>query len=511
MNYDDERIRNTSDDREVSSESEDRQNSYRRRSSAPNYQNRPLGANAYRNAAAHSHSANEGEPRRSMSYDEYMAEHSADERGCDRRTSSYDDERRPVRRARSYDDDYEYESTHDDDRRPVRRARSYDDDYEYERTHDDDRRPARRARSYDDDYEDERTQPRRSTRADYGYTGGTAARSSGSGTYYSSRERGERSSARSGSTQRSEYAATRRHSSSRPGPQRSGGRGGMYAALALIAVALIVIVPLAIRGNLFGSQPDSQSSGAPGLIPSPEVPFEDVFTSPTPGTEPTQVPTQAPTEAPTEVPGRVLDPNKKAIALTFDDGPSKYTRRILETLAEVDGRATFFVVGERLDDYSETLKMIYDSGSQIGMHTYNHKKLTKLSASEIRDEVDSTNDLIVKYTGEKSHLLRPPYGSVNSTVKEAIDEYIINWSVDTLDWKSRDADSVYKEIMNTVQDGDIILMHDLYDSTAEAVSRVVPELVAQGYQLCTVDELFELKGIELHSGTVFRSARPSSD
>ena len=76
---------------------------------------------------------------------------------------------------------------------------------------------------------------------------------------------------------------------------------------------------------------------------------------------------------------------------------------------------------------------------------------------------------------------------------------------------SRDADSVYKEIMNTVQDGDIILMHDLYDSTAEAVSRVVPELVAQGYQLCTVDELFELKGIELHSGTVFRSARSSSD
>ncbi|MGI6184585.1 MAG: polysaccharide deacetylase family protein [Candidatus Fimadaptatus sp.] len=498
MNYDDERIRNTGDNREDYDDGADEQNAYRRRSSAPNYQNRPLGANAYRNAATHSHSAGGSEPHRSMSYDEYMAEHASDERPYDSRSRIYDDERHSTRRASSYDDEY------DGERHSTRRASSYDDEYDGER------RNTRRASSYDDEYDGERVQPRRS-RSDYGYTGGTAARGAGSGTYYSSRERGERSYTRTGSAQHAGYSASRRHSSGRPGPQRSGGRGGMYAALALIAVALIVIVPLAIRGNLFGSQPDSQSSGAPGLIPSPEVPFEDVFASPTPGTEPTAIPTQAPTEAPTEVPGRVLDPNKKAIALTFDDGPSKYTRRILETLAEVDGRATFFVVGERLDDYSETLKMVYDSGSQIGMHTYNHKKLTKLSADDIQDELDSTNDLIVKYTGEKSHLLRPPYGSVNSTVKETVNEYIINWSVDTLDWKSRDADSVYSEIMNTVQDGDIILMHDLYDSTAEAVSRVVPELVAQGYQLCTVDELFELKGIELQSGTVFRSARPTRD
>ena len=150
-------------------------------------------------------------------------------------------------------------------------------------------------------------------------------------------------------------------------------------------------------------------------------------------------------------------------------------------------------------------------GCQIGMHTYSHANLTKLSKSEILDEISRTQELIVKYTGEESHLVRPPYGSVNSTVKETIDLPLINWSIDTRDWESRDADSVYNEIMNNVSDGDILLMHDLYASSAEAVQRVVPELVKQGYQLCTIDELFELKGIKLHSGTVFRSAKQSSD
>ena len=248
-------------------------------------------------------------------------------------------------------------------------------------------------------------------------------------------------------------------------------------------------------------------------MPSPEVPFDDVFATPAATALPefTPLPTFAPTAAPTEVPGRVLDPNKKAIALTFDDGPSKYTREILASLAEVDGRATFFVVGERLDNYSETLQMEYDAGCQIGMHTYDHANLTKLSSSKILSEINSTNDLIYRYVGEYSTIVRPPYGSVNSTVKETVEQPLINWSLDTRDWESRDANSVYNEIMSNVEDGDIVLMHDLYSSTAEAVSMVLPKLVEEGYQLCTVEELFELKGIELHSGTVFRSAKPTSD
>ena len=168
-------------------------------------------------------------------------------------------------------------------------------------------------------------------------------------------------------------------------------------------------------------------------------------------------------------------------------------------------------MGERLDDYSETLQMIYDSGCQIGMHTYDHANLRKLSKSEILDEINKTNDLIYKYTGEYSHLVRPPYGAVNDTVKATVEQPMINWSIDTRDWESRDANSVYNEIMNNVEDGDIILMHDLYASTAEAVSMAVPDLVAQGYQLCTIDELFKLKGIELTAGKVYLSAKKSSD
>ena len=302
------------------------------------------------------------------------------------------------------------------------------------------------------------------------------------------------------------------------GRSRSYGRRrshtGRNAVIVMLIAVMAVMIPFAVKSGLFSGVTSAGSVGDMlGSVPSPEVPFDDVFATPAATALPefTPLPTFAPTEAPTEVPGRVLDPNKKAIALTFDDGPSKYTREILASLAEVDGRATFFVVGERLDNYSETLQMEYDAGCQIGMHTYDHANLTKLSSSKILKEINSTNDLIYKYVGEYSTIVRPPYGSVNSKVKEIVEQPLINWSLDTRDWESRDANSVYNEIMNNVEDGDIVLMHDLYSSTAEAVSMVLPKLVEEGYQLCTVEELFELKGMELHSGTVFRSAKPESD
>ncbi|MGN0741205.1 MAG: polysaccharide deacetylase family protein [Candidatus Fimadaptatus sp.] len=336
---------------------------------------------------------------------------------------------------------------------------------------------------------------------------------SGSGSSYRSRSEGydEGYDAAPRSTYRPERP--------RPaGRSRSSGRrrshSGRNAVMVMLLAVVAVMIPFAAMNGLFSGVTSAGSvSDMLGAVPSPEVPFDDVFATPEATALPefTALPTFAPTEAPTEVPGRVLDPNKKAIALTFDDGPSKYTREILAALAEVDGRATFFVVGERLDNYSETLQMEYDAGCQIGMHTYDHANLTKLSSSKILSEINSTNDLIYQYVGEYSTIVRPPYGSVNSTVKETVEQPLINWSLDTRDWESRDANSVYNEIMSNVEDGDIVLMHDLYSSTAEAVRMVLPRLVEQGYQLCTVEELFELKGIELHSGTVFRSAKPTSD
>lgn len=305
----------------------------------------------------------------------------------------------------------------------------------------------------------------------------------------------------------------RRPASSQPRRRARRSNSTLIAALALVATLALVLIPITINSGLMSGGTGAFFSGLFGGAPDVEKPFEDVFATPTadPQATPTLAPTPTPSPEPTEEPGRVLDPNKKAIALTFDDGPSKYTDEILDVLEEVDGRATFFVVGQRIDDYAKRLQRAYDMGCQIGMHTYSHANLTKLSSSEIRSEIDRTQELIVKYTGEESHLVRPPYGSVNDKVKETVDIPLINWSLDTRDWESRDADSVYNEIMSNVVDGEIVLMHDLYASTAEAVRRVVPELVEQGYQLCTVDELFELKGITLHSGTVFRSAKQTSD
>lgn len=355
----------------------------------------------------------------------------------------------------------------------------------------------------DDDYDDEPVQHRAVRRASENY--------SHAQTEYA---RPRNSQSRLNVREEDDYDFAER-SRSYGSHSRKPNNTGKYVAIALLAAVLIIAIPLSIRGGLFSGL--TASVAGLGTVPTAQTPFEDVFASPTPdpaATEvpaPTEQPTELPTFAPTEVPGRVLDPDKKAIALTFDDGPSKQTRKILATLAEYDGRATFFTVGERLDDYSETLQMIYDSGCQIGMHTYSHANLRKLSKSEILDEINKTNDLIYKYTGEYSHLVRPPYGAVNDTVKATVEQPMINWSIDTRDWESRDANSVYNEIMNNVEDGDIILMHDLYASTAEAVSMVVPDLVAQGYQLCTIDELFKLKGIELTAGKVYLSAKKSSD
>ena len=230
--------------------------------------------------------------------------------------------------------------------------------------------------------------------------------------------------------------------------------------------------------------------------------------------------TTPPTSEPTQTPevggvvlssGRILDPEQKAVALTFDDGPSKFTSEIMDALEAYDGRGTFFVVGERLDEWSDTLKAENDRGHQIGSHTYSHPNLTKLSEKHIREQFDETQALVLKYVGEEPAILRPPYGSINELVKATIPVPMIKWSVDSRDWDSRDAASVYDVITSSVVDGDIILMHDLYDSTAEAVRRVAPWLHEQGFQMCTVEELFELKHINLHPGSAWLSAKGTPD
>lgn len=203
-----------------------------------------------------------------------------------------------------------------------------------------------------------------------------------------------------------------------------------------------------------------------------------------------------------------IDPEKPMVALTFDDGPSKATTRILDVLEQYDAHATFFVVGTQLEKFPEITARAVSLGCEIGNHTYSHKNFTKISKDEILDQIGRVNDLVQQAAAYEIRLVRPPYGAgiKDETVKATVAYPLIMWSIDTLDWSTRDTQSTLEAIRKDVQDGSIVLMHDLYDATAAAVETIVPELIEQGYQLVTVSEMFAAKGIFLEAGNYYRKA-----
>lgn len=203
---------------------------------------------------------------------------------------------------------------------------------------------------------------------------------------------------------------------------------------------------------------------------------------------------------------RKIDKNKKMVALTYDDGPSIYTPRILKTLKENNSVATFFVVGNRVPMYSDTVKKAYGMGCEIGNHTYEHKILTRADAAGIRNQVSRTNVAVKKITGTAPIVMRPPGGAVNNMVKSQTGMPMILWSIDTLDWRTRNAASTKTAVLDHVKDGDIVLMHDLYEATANASTTIIPTLVERGYQLVTVSELAECRG-GMKAGCLYYSFR----
>jgi len=187
---------------------------------------------------------------------------------------------------------------------------------------------------------------------------------------------------------------------------------------------------------------------------------------------------------------REIDPNKPMVALTFDDGPSKnYTPIILDILKENNANATFFVLGSEVKKNKETLIRIVSEGNEIGNHSYNHKDLTSISDYELYQQIVGTDEFIEAITGIRPTLMRPPYGYMNDITSKRIYKPIILWSIDTRDWENRNTEKICSNIFENVKDGDIVLMHDIYGTTADAVKIVVPELIKRGYQLVTVSEL----------------------
>ena len=206
---------------------------------------------------------------------------------------------------------------------------------------------------------------------------------------------------------------------------------------------------------------------------------------------------------------RRIDPDKPMIALTFDDGPGPGTRRILRALESVDGRATFCMVGDRVNDYAQTARMVAEQGSEIATHTLSHPNLAKLSAGEVRAELEQSIAAIEQVTGVRPGVLRPPYGSTSEDVQQICREMgvvIANWNVDTEDWRVRDADAILNHVLDNARDGAIVLCHDLYPETAAAMERAVAALVEQGYQLVSVSELLQARAGGGSAGKIYYAA-----
>ena len=202
-----------------------------------------------------------------------------------------------------------------------------------------------------------------------------------------------------------------------------------------------------------------------------------------------------------------VDPEKKLIAFSFDDGPSrKNTEKILKALDKNNARATFFMLGQNAKYYPDLVKKVEESGNEVAGHSWNHPLLTKLCKKGVKKQMSQMNEAIASVTGSDVGLLRPPYGSINRTVKNTVKDPLILWSIDTLDWKTLNADKTADAILKQAKDGDIILMHDIHAPTAEAVKKVLPKLEKKGFQVCTVSELLEARNITLHPGDVVVSA-----
>lgn len=199
----------------------------------------------------------------------------------------------------------------------------------------------------------------------------------------------------------------------------------------------------------------------------------------------------------------IYDPNKAAsdmpmVALTFDDGPGYYTNRLLDILIENNATASFFMIGEEVEKYQAETKRIYETGMDLGNHSWGHKNLRNLSAEEVREQLQKTADLIEQITGRRPWMWRPPGGAFNDTVlANDLGIPVILWSLDTLDWDTKNTESNVRAVLDNVQDGDIILMHEIYQTSVDAVEIFLPELTKRGFKVVSVSELAKAKGVTL--------------
>jgi len=204
--------------------------------------------------------------------------------------------------------------------------------------------------------------------------------------------------------------------------------------------------------------------------------------------------------------GAALPAEEKYVALTFDDGPRRGTTdRLLDGLKERGVKATFFLVGQQIEDNADLVTRMAEEGHQIGNHTWSHQRLEGAAPDQAAQEVERTEAALESLLGGGEYWLRPPYGQVNAGEEASFGVPLVKWSVDPRDWESRNTEKVIQAILENVKPGSIILLHDIYPTSVEAALRVVDRLQKEGYWFVTVEELLWLGGITPEAGTTYRS------
>ncbi|NLI55015.1 MAG: polysaccharide deacetylase family protein [Clostridiales bacterium] len=293
-----------------------------------------------------------------------------------------------------------------------------------------------------------------------------------------------------------------------------------YKRMTILLIALLLI------GSVFSCSPrvhPAPQATTPAATLAPASPIVMQFVTPVP--TPTMSPSPTPSPEPT---GRALrawqlqqeeratllahppengdieatltslkiDPDKKLIALTFDDGPSNQnTNRILDVLEQYNARATFFIIGKRIQNHEEVIARAISLNCEIGSHTWGHSDFTKYPKSALIDSLEKVDEAMMTNFGYKMTLFRPPYAAINKDVEAASAQMgytMVLWSGSSHDWSIKDVDKIYKNCFHCAADGAIVLFHDIYPFTADAIERIVPELINEGYQLVTVSELIAM-------------------
>jgi peptidoglycan/xylan/chitin deacetylase (PgdA/CDA1 family) len=210
-----------------------------------------------------------------------------------------------------------------------------------------------------------------------------------------------------------------------------------------------------------------------------------------------------------EAVGQVQLPDGPFVALTFDDGPrAATTTTLLDGLSQRGVHATFFVIGENVAGNEELLLRMEREGHQIGLHTFHHRSLAQVNGADFYVEVDQLREFLSTLLGRENFMLRPPFGMITPANRARAGSPIILWSVDPEDWSDRDSDRQVSTILDNVEDGGIILLHDIYPASVETALRVVDELMAEGYKFVTVEELFILRGQTPENGKEYRCLPP---